>query len=253
MARTGRRPGRTRTRDGILLAARAEFSRLGYDRATMRGIAGRAGVDPALVHHYFGGKEGLFAAALELPFDPAEVVPTVLLGGVDRVGERLVRVFLHIWDAGPARESLLGVLRSALANARAAAMLREFVTSAIVGRVAASLGTPDATTRATLAGFRVAGIGDPPARDPGGAPGIAAHRGPGHDGGPEHPALSDRRPRDLRVRLNTPGPRSPRPRPPCRTRCTARRSERVPWAGIGWSPWCRPSPVPRRPRRRTTP
>ncbi|MBN1630836.1 MAG: helix-turn-helix transcriptional regulator, partial [Thermoleophilia bacterium] len=68
-ARTGRRPGRTRTRAQILESARQQFADFGYEQTTIRGVAEQAGVDPALVMHYFGSKEGLFQAAIDWPFD----------------------------------------------------------------------------------------------------------------------------------------------------------------------------------------
>ena len=71
MARTGRRPGQTQTRDDILAAARNQFAARGYGGATIRGIAAEAGVNPALVHHFFGSKDQVFVAALNLPFNPA--------------------------------------------------------------------------------------------------------------------------------------------------------------------------------------
>src|SRR5262249_47975940 len=86
----GGRPARAPpNRDAILAAAREQFTERGYDSATIRGIAGRAGVDPALVHHYFGSKADLFAAALDLPVQPRVILDDVLPGDVDGLGERL--------------------------------------------------------------------------------------------------------------------------------------------------------------------
>ena len=78
MPRTGRRPGTGGTREKILAAARSRFGQEGYDGTTIRGIAAGAGVDPALVPHYFGSKEGVFLAAVEFPVDPAEFIPRLL-------------------------------------------------------------------------------------------------------------------------------------------------------------------------------
>jgi AcrR family transcriptional regulator len=88
--RTGRRPGRSDTRAEILAAARAEFAGRGFEGATVRGIARAAGVDPALVHHYFGSKEKVFLAAMEFPVDPAAVIERVL-GDPESAGEALAR------------------------------------------------------------------------------------------------------------------------------------------------------------------
>jgi len=91
----GRHPGESGTRDGILAAARASFAELGYDRATIRGIAAKAQVDPALVLHYFGSKEQLFGAALQVPVEPGEVLRRVMSRDVKDMGATSVRAFLE--------------------------------------------------------------------------------------------------------------------------------------------------------------
>lgn len=143
MSPRGRRPGGEDTRSGILTAARAEFAEQGYDATSLRGIARRAGVDPALVHHYFGSKEQVFVAAMELPFEPAELLPQVLDGDPEGLGERLVRLFLRIWADPDFRTPMLGMLRSALTGEQGAAMLREFVGSALLARIAEAAGPVD--------------------------------------------------------------------------------------------------------------
>jgi AcrR family transcriptional regulator len=130
-------------RTAIVAAARAEFAAKGYAAASVRGIAREAGVDPALVHHYFGTKEQVFVAAMELPFDPAERLPEVLAGDPAQLGERLVRLFVSIWDEPDFRAPMLGLLRSALTGEQGATMLREFVGGALLGRVAAVVGDID--------------------------------------------------------------------------------------------------------------
>jgi AcrR family transcriptional regulator len=130
-------------RTAIVSAARAEFAAKGYAAASVRGIAREAGVDPALVHHYFGTKEQVFVAAMELPFDPAERLPEVLAGDPAQLGERLVRLFVSIWDEPDFRAPMLGLLRSAMTGEQGATMLREFVGGALLGRVAAVVGDVD--------------------------------------------------------------------------------------------------------------
>ncbi len=130
-------------RTTILDAARAQFAERGYGGASVRGIARQAEVDPALVHHYFGTKEQVFVAAMELPFDPAEQLPQVLEGDRDGVGERLVAMFLALWEQPDFREPMLGLLRSALTGGQGAATLREFVGSALLTRVARAVGQED--------------------------------------------------------------------------------------------------------------
>jgi len=158
VSRTGRRPGDSGTRAAILEAARASFAERGYDASTIRGIAGEAGVDPALVHHYFGTKEGLFAASMALPMTPGDVLPGVLAGPLDDLGERLVRLFLAVWDEPAARRPLIAVIRSATSHALAATMMREFVEHALVGRIAARLDSHDAHLRASLVSSQMVGI-----------------------------------------------------------------------------------------------
>jgi AcrR family transcriptional regulator len=141
----GRPPGPPSgdTREAILEAARGEFAGKGYDGASVRGIARTAGVDPSLVHHYFGSKEQVFVAAMRLPFDPAERMPQVLAGDPSRLGERLARLFLAAWADPEFRPPMLAMLRSAMTGEQGAAMLRQFVGSALLARVAAAAGPID--------------------------------------------------------------------------------------------------------------
>jgi AcrR family transcriptional regulator len=157
MVRTGRRPGESGTREAILDAARRAFAEQGYDGATIRGIAGGAEVDPALVYHYYGSKEELFVAAMELPFAPSEIIPHLLEGDPEALGERILRVFVSIWDQ-PGVSPFVALLRSASSNEQAAAMLREFMSQEVIGRIARSLGVSQAELRATLVGSQLAGL-----------------------------------------------------------------------------------------------
>ncbi|MFF5484621.1 TetR family transcriptional regulator [Streptomyces virginiae] len=162
-----RGPGRPRqdeaddgpgTQERIRLAAREVFAERGYDKTSVRGIAKVAGVDPALVHHYFGSKDDLFAAAIEVSIEPALVVPAVIGEGPDGVGERLARYFLGVWENPVTRVPLLAVIRSALTHEAAAKVLRELVLRRLLARVAADLDVPDPTFRAELAASHMVGI-----------------------------------------------------------------------------------------------
>jgi AcrR family transcriptional regulator len=164
-ARTGRRTGDSGTREAILQAARTQFAERGYDAATIRAIAAGAGVDPALVHHFYGTKERLFAAAMRLPFVPSEVITAALTDGSRpagvSVGEHLVRTALAVWDSADVRIAFVGILRSALTSEQAATMLREFVSRAILGPVASvAVGTdPERIPfRAALVGSHMLGL-----------------------------------------------------------------------------------------------
>jgi AcrR family transcriptional regulator len=166
----GRRPGESRTREAILDAARKRFGEYGYDGATIRGIAADAGVDPALVHHFYGTKERLFAAAMSLPVVPSEIITGVLGAERDRLGEDfgprlgeiMVGSVLRIWDVADIRTAFLGLLRSAATTEQALVMLREFVTSTILASLTqvAGLGNDAAGRyRAALVATQVVGLG----------------------------------------------------------------------------------------------
>src|SRR3954451_17095381 len=109
--RTGRRPGQSTTRAEILGAPRASFAELGYDATSVRGIATRAGVDPALVHRFFGSKDGVLTAALTVDMNPAERIPQLMAGDPAKLGERVLGYFFSVWEAGPSAQVLLGLLR----------------------------------------------------------------------------------------------------------------------------------------------
>jgi AcrR family transcriptional regulator len=159
MARTGRRPGNSGTREAILDAARRAFAERGYQQATIREVAGLAGVDPALVHHYFGTKQDLFVAAVEIPVNPFEAfIALVSEEGLETLGERLLGLFLSVWDQTEQHSPMLALIRSAVSEERAAAMLREFITEEILGRIARELGTPDARLRTNLVASQLVGL-----------------------------------------------------------------------------------------------
>ncbi|MGB3438515.1 MAG: TetR family transcriptional regulator [Actinophytocola sp.] len=138
----GRRPGQTQTRADILAAARNQFGRRGYDGATIRGIAAEAGVNPALVHHFFGSKEQVFVAALNLPVTPAAITEAITQGPRDQIGERVVRLFLGLWSAPETRQSFLALVRSVAGNEQIASLMRQFLEHAVVGPVSAALDLP---------------------------------------------------------------------------------------------------------------
>ena len=156
--RSGRRPGASSARADILEAARAAFADHGYDRATIRDIAGRAAVDPALVIHYFGSKEALFVVALELPLQPREVFARGLAAGRDQLGVTIVRTFLEAWEPPENRVRLMAMLRSALTNETAMDMMRDLLVREVFGPITEALGVPDAQLRATLVGSQLLGL-----------------------------------------------------------------------------------------------
>ena len=158
MARTGRPPGGTRNREAILAAAARQFSELGYDRTSMRAVAAEAGIDQALIAHYFGSKHELFIAAVEFPLDPAKILPEVLAGDRTSIGERLARVQLTLLEDPDARRRLTGLVRAAASEPEAARMLREFLMRAVIGPVAQALGSDEPELRVNLVGSQIIGL-----------------------------------------------------------------------------------------------
>jgi AcrR family transcriptional regulator len=156
--RRGRRPGDSGTREAILAAARARFAAHGYDRTRIRDVAADARVDAALVHYFFKTKDRLFAAAMELPFRPAEVIGPVLAEGVPGMGERIVRRLLGVWDEPANREALLTIVQSASTHPGAAVALREYIRGEIVGRIAAAVEADRPQLRANLVASQVVGL-----------------------------------------------------------------------------------------------
>jgi AcrR family transcriptional regulator len=160
--RTGRRPGRHDTREDILAAARDRFADYGYDGASVRQIATSAGVDPALVYHYFGTKESLFRAAIGAPIDPAAVFPRIWAGDPAELGERIVRTFLGVWEDPTTGPAIRATVRSAVANDRAARLLREFFATQVVRRIVHELGmdgTPEeGAVRSSLVASQLFGV-----------------------------------------------------------------------------------------------
>lgn len=158
MARTGRRPGNADTKRQIVDVARTQFAELGYEGVSLRGIARAAGVDPALVHHYFDGKSGLFAEVMALPVDPVALLPAVLRGELDQLGERLLRFFLGLWESPETGPRMRAAMRTALASEEASTRLGDFVVREILARLAARLDADQAQLRAMLAGTQLIGL-----------------------------------------------------------------------------------------------
>jgi AcrR family transcriptional regulator len=155
--RRGRRPGSPDTRAAILAAARQRFAQQGYAATSVRGIATAAGVDSALVHHYFGTKEDLFVASLELRIDPREIVPVVTAGGRDGAGERLVRLLLSVWDDEESRLPLMALVRSVF-EPEGKALVPEAFGRLILRPVGEALELDDPERRMTLVASQLVGM-----------------------------------------------------------------------------------------------
>lgn len=153
----GRRPGAPDTRAEILTAARSLFASKGFASTTIRAIAAQAGVDPALVHHYYGAKDDLFMAALQLPVDPRQRLAPVLALGPDGAGERLLRTFLEVWDEPTNQLSFLGLFRSLL-EPPGERLLSEGFVPVVLGPVGRELGIDRPELRMPLVASHLVGL-----------------------------------------------------------------------------------------------
>jgi AcrR family transcriptional regulator len=157
--RGGRRPGSSGSREKILAVARLAFPANGYAGTSLRGIARDAGVDPSLVVQYFGSKAGLFAAAVEWPFDAGRVAAEVQQVPPSEVGHFMARVFLEHWDRDEERNPIVSLIYAALADPAAATMLREFITTNLALPVVTRAGGDRLELRAALLASQLVGFG----------------------------------------------------------------------------------------------
>jgi len=153
----GRRPGSPDTRAAILEAARAMFAERGFQGASIRAIAARASVDPALVHHYFGTKDDLFLASLDVPVDPRELLLPVVALGADGAAERMLRVFLSVWDDPELRTPMIGVARRAF-EPSGQKLIRDGFLNVLLGPIGAALGIDRPELRMPLVASQVFGL-----------------------------------------------------------------------------------------------
>ncbi|MGH3494383.1 MAG: TetR family transcriptional regulator [Sciscionella sp.] len=157
-ARRGRRAAGADTRDALLVAAREVFAESGYGAATVRAIAARADVDPAMVNHWFGGKQYLFAeAVLAMDVTPSDVVGASIEGPLEGLGERLALHFLASWDSAGG-ESMVALIRSVSTRPEAAQALRELIVHDVITALGERLPGADARLRVTLCGTALIGL-----------------------------------------------------------------------------------------------
>jgi AcrR family transcriptional regulator len=154
----GRRAGGADTRGEILAAARESFAEAGYAGTSIRGVAASAGVDPALVHHYFGTKDDLFLAALEFPVDPRQVMARVAEGDPDTLGVRLLERVLAVWEDPQARLPLLALVRSGLAGEPGRTLVQSALERLIFGALGQALGLEAADRRIGLVASQMVGL-----------------------------------------------------------------------------------------------
>ncbi|KUH67247.1 TetR family transcriptional regulator [Mycolicibacterium novocastrense] len=138
--RPGRPPGPSDTRERILNSARELFARNGIDKTSIRAIAAAAGVDPALVHHYFGTKTQLFAAAIHIPIDPMQVIGPLQQVPVEEIGRTLPSLLLPLWDSELGK-GFIATLRSIIAG-NDSSLVRSFLQEVIAREVGSRVDDP---------------------------------------------------------------------------------------------------------------
>lgn len=159
--RTGRRTAASgaHTREAILAAAGRLFAEHGFEGASMRSIAAEAGVDAALITHFFGSKANLLVAAIDWPLDPQRELPRLLAEGPDHVGERLVTLFVRTWDRERTRHPVIILLRAATTEPAAAELLATVLRTSLFGPLLAELGVNKPELRASLLASQLGGLG----------------------------------------------------------------------------------------------
>jgi AcrR family transcriptional regulator len=164
MRRPGRRGGDADTRGAIIDAARAEFLESGYNAATIRAIARRAEVDPALIYHFFTDKPTLYAATLHLPRDPRAIQNEVRGGGGSEQaraarppGAMLVERFLGQWETAPGGpgQSFVTLAQATASSPQVARSVREYLFDRVWGNIP---GVADADWRRTVVSSLLLGM-----------------------------------------------------------------------------------------------
>jgi len=155
---SGRRPSGADTRAAIFEAARGEFAAKGFDATSMRGVAKIAGVDPALVHHYFAGKVELFTETIVAYVTPAVVVGAMVTGPREELGRRLVTGFFGFWDGPDARETFAALFRSAATNPALEAVIPAFLGREILPRLQAAYEIDHAEHRIGMVAAQLIGL-----------------------------------------------------------------------------------------------
>ena len=158
MATRGRRPVGSGTREAIVEEARRQFGARGYRDVTLRGVAQGAGVDPKLVLHYYGSKQGLFAASVELPVAPEVILEGVFAGDRSGIPERAAGLLLAVMQEAAARAAFVGLLRAATSEPEAADVVREILATRLLVPIAERVGGDAPELRAALMASQIVGL-----------------------------------------------------------------------------------------------
>ncbi|WP_063125862.1 TetR/AcrR family transcriptional regulator [Nocardia fusca] len=156
--RRGRPAGGSNARQRLIDAAEELFLRDGFSRTTIRGIAGHAGVDHALVNYYFGSKEGLFTAVMDLLASPGELVEHATGAGPEHLAPRLLNALLTTWDSPSVQEHSRRLLSAIQTDPTTRDAFRDYLEHQVIAQIAGTLTGRDATARAGAAATVIAGL-----------------------------------------------------------------------------------------------
>jgi AcrR family transcriptional regulator len=156
--KAGRRPGKKDSKALIIKAAQLQFAEHGYDRATLRRIANKAAVDPALIVHYFGTKQELFVSSMLPLFELPKLLPSALQGNNDDIGTRLATMFIRVTSNPDTQQLMLGLIRSISSEERAATMARKFLNDNIINLVKSHLSGPNNDLQANIVSSQMIGV-----------------------------------------------------------------------------------------------
>lgn len=146
------------TKAAILRAASKEFSHAGYEAASLRSVARRAGVDPALVHHYFKDKDDLFVQTMHIPVNPGEIIAQAATAPLEQMGEALVRALLTTWRKPAFRTAVTAMIRGLISSSSATKILRPFLQKEIFSRLGSRLPEDSAEPRVALVASQIIGL-----------------------------------------------------------------------------------------------
>lgn len=138
--------------------ARRQFSELGYGRTTLRGIARGAGVDPRLLLHYFGSKQELFGASVELPIQSEQVIAIVFSAGDEAAAGNAARLLVTVLEDEERRRPLVALLRAAVTEPEAAELIRQLLTDRMLLPIAQRLGGKRPELRASFVAAQLVGL-----------------------------------------------------------------------------------------------
>jgi len=158
MGTRGRRPAGSGTREAIVAEARRQFAERGYAGTTLRSVATGARVDPRLVLHYFGSKQGLYSDSVELPLPPEVILERVFAAGDEGVAARAAELFVSVLEDPVSRDVLIALLRAAASEPEAADAIRELVSRRLLVPIAERVGGPEPGLRASLMASQLVGL-----------------------------------------------------------------------------------------------